>query len=400
MAVEAVRAGRDDLEWAELVRECLYDNTTPFPSALHLAVARLVALRPEDSTRLFTLNFDTLLEQAIESALIEVGRSSASFPRGSATPRAPAGAVEVHHLHGVVPESPEAPVRDVILGLSDYTALSSSPWQRGELEQALQRGPLIMAGTSYRDPDIRNWIYSLTRDRGHGQVAVLIARAGLGLSRPQYVSVTSALVEQWNRVGVRPILLQDHADAAQILRELSSLHDDGYMPPRQRARALWGRCMANFDDLQRAHADALAHDRNVLQEKLGSDANVTLWLADGSGHLVRWSSPDRVYKSVDELRRVPLGFDSPWIAGQCLAVDDVMAKEPAEDPGETRRWRSVVASPVTVTLPGGPPLATAVISSATSDRLDAHDLDGWSASIEEAANRWSEVLGELGVSLS
>ncbi len=72
-----------------------------------------------------------------------------------------------------------------------------------------------------------------------------------------------------------------------------------------------------------------------------------------------------------------------------MAVDDVVASEPQEDPDATRRWRSVVASPITVELPGGPPFVTAVLSSATASRLEDHDLDAWYEVLGERANAWS-----------
>jgi hypothetical protein len=398
LAVEAARSAVEPDDWNELLRQCLYAGSTPFPSALHLAVAGLTALR-ESETRLFTLNFDVLLEEAVDGALDEVGRDERSFVRASDTPRAGVGALEIHHLHGVIPPSATAPAGTVVLGLSDFVGMPARSWQFGELQQALQRGPLILAGTSYRDPDVRDWVYELTRNGPAFPVVALLARASMGLTRGQFAAVNDALEEQWRSVGVTPILVHDHADAAQVIRELPRVLDSDYRPPRDRAAALWEALVDGFSNAQPQFSDALADDLRELQAELGADTNVTLWVADGAGSLVRFASPDRIYRDASTLKRVALGFDSPWVAGQCMALDDVVAREPQEDPDATRRWRSVVASPITVDLPGGPPFVSAVLSSATSSRLEEHDLDAWYDLLGELANAWSQRLGDVSIAV-
>lgn len=394
LAVEAARAVVDPDDWDELLRQSLYSGSTPFPSALHLAVAGLTALRTKE-TRLFTLNFDVLLEEAIDSAFDEVGRRERSFPRASDTPRAGAAAVEIHHLHGVIPPTTIAPAGNVVLGLSDFVQLPARSWQFGELQQALQRGPLVLAGTSYRDPDVRDWVYELTRDGPAFPVVALLARASMGLTRGQFAAVNDALEKQWASVGVMPILVHDHADAAQVIRELPHVADADYRSPSDRAATLWEALVESFPATQSQFSEALADDLRELQSELGDDTNVTLWVADGSGSLIRFASPDRIYRDERTLKRVALGFDSPWVAGQCMAIDDVVAREPREDPDATRRWRSVVASPITVDLPGGPPFVSAVLSTATGSRLEEHDLDTWYGVLGELANAWSQRLRDI-----
>lgn len=144
-------------------------------------------------------------------------------------------------------------------------------------------------------------------------------------------------------IGVTAVLLQDHSDAAQAIREISALSDEGYLPPQARASGLWTTVRSNFAQLQREHSDQLAADLDMLRPLLGNDANITLWLADGSGRIVRWSSHDRLYRRPENMRSVPVGHDSPWIAGQSLGRSDLLAKNLANE-GSTRRWRSVVAA--------------------------------------------------------
>lgn len=244
LAVEAARGVLADGEWSALLRNSLYsDSADIFPSALHLATAQLTAERPAGTTRLFTLNFDTLLEDALEDALDEVGRTERPFTRAKDSPRGPAGTIEIHHLHGVITADPatvDPYLGSVVLGLSDFVSMPSGSWQYSELQQALQRGPLLLAGTSYRDPDIRQWVYQLTTARPDARVLAFLARASMNLSRDQYDAVREALGHQWRSVGVEPILLHDHADSAQVMRELLHVDEPGYRAPRDRAADMWG----------------------------------------------------------------------------------------------------------------------------------------------------------------
>ncbi len=292
LAVEAARGAVKATDWNDLLRLALYSGSTPFPSALHLAVAGLVAQRT-DETRLFTLNFDVLLEQAMDGAFDEVGRRERAFVRATDSPRGSADTVEVHHLHGVIPPDTSGSPGPVVLGLSDFVGMPARTWQFGELQQALQRGPLVLAGTSYRDPDVRDWVYELTRAGAPFPVVALLARAGMGLSRGQFTAVNDALEKQWAAVGVAPILLHDHADAAQVIRELPRVSDADYRPPRDRAAGLWTALCRDFEGAQSQHSHALMDDLRELQTTLGADTNVTLWVADGAGSLVRYSAPDR-----------------------------------------------------------------------------------------------------------
>jgi hypothetical protein len=329
--------------------------------------------------------------------LEDIGSTRRVFSRATPVP-APRGDHEVHHLHGVVGFEVGA-AQEVVLTLSDFTALSGSarPWQVSALQEGLQRGPMLLAGTSYRDPDLRQWLHELTQARGGGaasQLVVLLARQGLGLGREQFERVQDALVQQWGGIGVQAILIHDHSDAAQAVRELPFLTSRDYQPPRARAGVLWAAHLDDFTSLQRQHPQELQDDLQLLRPHLGEGANLTLWLSDGRGQLVRWAAHDRMYRHPDHLRRVPTGHDSPWIAGQCLGRDDILARDLAETV-TTRRWRSVVAAPIVVDLPGGPPFSAAAVSSAIPEPLEGKDLDAWQDALTEVADGWSRRLAAL-----
>ncbi len=111
LAAEAARTITGDLDgvWVELVRRVLYPESEgePEPAALHLAVASLAARRQAGEVGLFTLNFDVLIERALEVALDELDAPSEVriHSRGSEFPRALRQEFEVHHLHGYLGRS-------------------------------------------------------------------------------------------------------------------------------------------------------------------------------------------------------------------------------------------------------------------------------------------------------
>src|SRR5690606_20265349 len=109
----------------------------------------------------------------------------------------------------------------------------------GLLRNAVQRGALMIVGTTYRDPDLRRWLHVALSDntQQHGAL-VLLARQGFELSREQFRQVETALADQWRSAGLEPVVMEDFADAAQIVRELRHVHLDGYSAPRERARAI------------------------------------------------------------------------------------------------------------------------------------------------------------------
>ncbi len=390
LAAEAAKASASD--WPSVLRKALYGgDEEPEPAVLHLAAAALAASSDAGMVQLHTLNFDPLLGTALRRALDEVG-SVAQVHQRAESAQGRAGRYVVNHLHGILPADPGEPARGIVLTLSDFTELGARPrpWQVSALQDSLQKGPLVLAGTSYRDPDIRQWLHDTERDH---EVVVLLARQGLGLDRETFDRVRPALEAQWKAIDVRPIAMHDHADAAQALRELPQLNDAGYRSPRDRAQTVWTAQLATFDDVQRQHSEQLRTDLDRLRVHLGPESNLTLWLADGGGHLVRWAAPDRIYVDPDRLRFADVEHDSPWVAGRCLGRDDLLAVNLEGPRGVTQRWRSVVAAPVGVEVAGGPGFSSGVLTSASPDSLDEHDLEQWQETLIELAIEWGLRLG-------
>lgn len=365
------------------------------PTSLHLATANL-ATSGQRSVGLFTLNLDDLLEEALRDVLADLRRQEGVASRTAAAPRPPAGTLEVQHLHGLLPRTLPVAGQDLVLTLSDFNALAAAaqPWQAGALSESLSRGPLVLAGTTYRDSDVRQWLHSIGQQLGGrpGSVVALIAREGLGLSRKQFVAVSEAVAQQWAAVGAVALLIQDHVDAAQLLREIPAVREPGYRLPRQRAEACFQEHCDDFLQLQTEYSDALDAELDELPTEPGASSDLTLWLADGSDELVRWASHDRTYRAPDKLRRVPLGHDSSWTAARAVAVNEVLVEGADGIRRPDRRWRTVLAAPITVPLPGGPDLVVGAVSAGTTALVEGDVESEWRTAMADRAEAWSDRI--------
>lgn len=395
LAAEAAREASED--WPGAVRSALYGDGSdgaPLtdPTDLHFATAVLATTYGSSRLRLFTTNFDLLLEDALYTSFREAGSPLSVVPRASAGRPSDDESVVVHHLHGLVGDTEDVWV-DPILTLNDFGRLAgkSTTWQQAELYLALQRGPLILAGTSFRDVDLRQWLHDIIDDGFSPTVIAAMARQGTQLSPGGLDAVKGAIESQWRAIGVTPVMFDDFGEIAQALKELPFMGRHGYAAPRERLERLWSGLAKDVTAVQRNHSDQLISGRKALRSVLGRDANLTLWIAGGQQDLVRWAAPDRLHRSRGDLRRIPAAFDSPWIAGVCMAYDAVIAREP-DEVSKTGRWRSVVAAPVAVQVGDAPPVTMAVLSSAITGSLDDTDPDQWVEVIERLANEWSELL--------
>jgi hypothetical protein len=395
LVAEAARAASSD--WAEDVRGALYDQREDeyFPTSLHLAVANL-AVSWQSNLSVLTLNFDDLLEQAVRDACLELDLELPVVARTAAAPRAPVGSLEVQHLHGYLPRSRAEDDSPLVLTLSDFNQLTTTPnpWQASAITEAVTQGPLLLAGTTYRDVDIRQWLHTVAEQTrgGRHRVAALVARQGLGLTRSQFTNVAEAVKRQWAAIGIDVVLLEDHADAAQVLRELPTMSGSDYCPPRERVDRLWKRLEEDFHAAQVEFSERLDGNRAVLPLAPGEDADLTLWLANGSGQLARWTSHDRIYRAPSKLRWIPTGYDSPWAAARALAQNEIIIERPDAAAPMPRRWRSVIAAPVLAHLPGGPNLAVGALSAGVSAELVLADEVSWRTAFADLVEDWGTRL--------
>lgn len=348
IALEAAHVG-SGASWDIYLNEALYGKPAidPAESTLHLAAAAHYATSPGRTT-LATLNFDTLLESAVQGTgapLVVIDTD------GNDEPEVPT----IHHLHGAVFQGHEY---SAVVGYRDFAKLVAdrSAWQHKFLSDAVQRGPLLLAGTSFRDPDIRHWLHMILNDEKRTPrypALVTIVREGLGLDREKFDEIDEALVSEWESIGLTALTaltVQDLADVALVIRELRLAGTDGYRAPADRARSLWESHTKQFARLQDVYAEELGRDSLRVGEALKTTAHRgTLWLANGRGKLARWASDGTRYSSVRQMKLVPTGHDSPWIAGEAIGSEDVKLRDVTNrDPRVSPSWKSVLAVPIFV----------------------------------------------------
>ncbi|ANR63917.1 hypothetical protein C627_15050 [Corynebacterium glutamicum ZL-6] len=350
--------------WNVLLKECLYADSVPvaelIPSALHRAVVGHFLAKP-DKTSLVTLNFDAILELALENEL-EGAIKVESITSGAQTEKIDATQViEVHHLHGII--TPDY-ANDVILTFTDFAQLieQDDSWQVKYLHQAVQKGALIIAGTSYRDPDLRQWLFKALQEKPKGHSAfVLLARQAFNLTKERFHQIKPALSSQWRAIGLVPVFVNDHTDTAQIIRELRHANSEGYKSPDERCKEIWDFHQTHFHKKQYLYVAQLSEQAFYLKEIFDTtQIDLSLWISNGDGKLVKLASMGRIYNNVDVLKVVETGHDSEWIAGQALGSDDTLLVDLEEN--ITRRWNSVVAVPVSTEHPELPPITNAVIT--------------------------------------
>jgi hypothetical protein len=386
LVAEGARAALKD-RWDQRVRNALYKGLGVLsPTALHLAAAGHALANDPDDTTIITLNFDTLLEDAIE-----IDSPGLSDSRVDAT--RPSDKHAVHHLHGIASTKAS---QDVVLTLTDYNELLGDPncWQQDLLTASAAQGAIVIAGTSYRDPDVRRWLHvALEGAPADNAALVLLARQAFGVSRDEFEGIQHALVDQWESAGLSAVILEDFTDAAQIIRELRHLHAPNYKAPQQRAARLWQEHVSKFDALQELYSDALLADAELLRDAFDAEQlNVTLWLADGAGSVARYASQDRRYRSIDDVRRVPSGHDSKWSAGKALGAESIDFNNLGD--GTTSRWGTVFTVPIRVSVDGLPDMATAVLSVGLPDKAESYEASRamWFDLALDIANAWTERL--------
>lgn len=379
--------------WDRLLSEALYSTPEAQqrrPSSLHLAVAGHYDAAPANTT-LATLNFDTLLERALMSDSDRDVYSSTSQSAG-------ADGVTVHHLHGIIDGGL---VIDPVVSFVDYADQLAAPeaWQRDFLDAALRRGPMLIAGTTYRDPDLRQWLHTITTNGSSPHAAIVtIVREGLRLTRDDFAMLDEALLAEWQSIGLQALALQDFADVAGVIRELAHSSLPEYRAPSERARQVWTQHNRRLTQLQPDYSKLLERDAELFSNALGSTAHRgTLWLAAPRGKLARWASASTAYQSSKQMKRVPTGHDSPWIAGEAMGAETVRLKDVAKDDRVTPHWRSVLAIPIMVSDGALPPFVSAVVTFGLElSAVSALERQrAWESTAREVSQRWGTHLSEI-----
>lgn len=394
IVLEAART-QSASNWNDHLSEALYSTIGehPSPSPLHLATAEHYLAAPSTTT-LSTLNFDTLLESALANKTFP---SIAMSIDGNEHPKIPT----VHHLHGAV--SPNLAVNPVV-GFQDYADLvaDNEAWQQKFLSEALARGPLLLAGTTYRDPDIRHWLHLIVQhEKPIHSALVTIVREGLGLNRREFDSVRDALSLEWEAIGLTALQMHDFTDIALVIRELQFLGDVGYRSPKDRALQVWTTHNRNLAKLQPRFSQVLANNTATVSAAIGAQAHQgTLWLADGHGMLARWASEGTHYQAEKYFKYVPTGHDSPWIAGESIGSEEVKLRDVKRKLKAQPTWKSVLAIPIFAGDGRTPDFATAVLTFGISEPAERllQRQNFWAILTEKLSTSWGKRISDIAFS--
>lgn len=338
--------------WLQALSRALYRDAPrmPLSSSMQLNSA-LIACENPGKIHLATLNFDQLLEQAVTQAFLEL---EDELPPTSAAIRDQE--LRVEHLHGVIPYGTTVDVGGNTPTFSFFDYLlqleSDMPSAKLYLTQALKRGSLLIAGTSFRDPDMRQWLASILQNnaRTNHKACILLAREGYkNINKDTFLKMRPALYSQWKALGFCPIFVNDFEDVAQLIRECPYIHSPAYQSPAQRIGSLWKHLTGTdvFKSAQNKFAEKLQRNIETLNKAISSTAamNATLWIAHDDT-LVRFASHDRVYIQSDLLRENETGFDSSYIAGRAYGSNSSIIIT-SED-NDFGRWKSIVAYPIVI----------------------------------------------------
>lgn len=360
------------------------------PSDLHLAVAQHW-LTNRETTTLSTLNYDILLENALTDALCTAAerasnegedRDTSSESSNSSrevevlpiteidddldATKLGANKAAVYHLHGVIAKGR---THQPVVTFHDYAALqtNSQPWQFTFLKRALARGPLLLMGTTYRDPDIRLWLHILHKQGAVTHPALVpIIRQDLGLEPALFTAFRQTFTQEWSSVGLTTLFLEDFNDLVTMVRELEyrrSSTTRSYLSPNLRARKLWKKHESKRTELAPEYSEILEKDATQVAKALDTGAfRPTLWLSRKKGKIIRFATAGVTYQTVADLKTVPTGHDSRWIAGEALSKARPILRNSDRSPDIEPTWKSVLAIPVFIGDGTSPEIAAAVLT--------------------------------------
>lgn len=218
------------------------------------------------------------------------------------------------------------------------------------------------------------------------------------MTAEEFDALSDALVAEWEAIGLSALRLHDLADAATVIRELQHARHHGYQPPSERAQTVWSSHKQKFTELQSEYSAELESDAARIREMIGVPVHrATLWLADGQRHLARWATEGATFAGIRNLKRVPSGHDSPWIAGEAIGAEQVKLKDVERDDRVRPTWWSVLAVPILVSDGRHPDFATAVVTFGLGARaLTLLERESeWLAATERLSTSWGTRLSAV-----
>lgn len=348
----------------------------PGPTAHAIAALRLACVlsdNHESKMRIFTTNYDELIEKAFQTRS-EVKRSlvqSVVYPT-RAQARGGPNHIRIRHLNGYFPNTGGSPrgtltLTDESFNLSDAAVADRDDYVIDQL--ADRERSCLFLGTSFTDPNIIRYIdksaerQKRSRTAGQHHVAIFTHHT----DEPRHIQQVREEVtrRRLEKRLTKVVYLDHYADVPAFVYELRNRLLNTYVAPcQERAREtlqmLLGSVIAShdrsrYDEAQPALNDRLVEilgatvsdiDGTLGTQLAGEDLAMAIWLLDATGtSLTPWITTDRIHRGPHLLQAAVVEPGSRWLAVKAVCEGRLL-KEPRDD---TRsRWRYLLAFPLEI----------------------------------------------------
>lgn len=361
-AIAKALHGDDEGAFELALRDALYapfDARAYGPGAL---AGQIAALKAELGSRLriLTVNYDGLLEAALEAAGLPADPYVRAEPEKD-------GRAAVWHLHGRLMRRPSGKswrtTGKLVLAEGDYVRSTYGTYPQDWVADCLENTLCVFVGLSMTDPNLIRWLYAQGADSPHPRFALFVRQGSATADDTVREMLERAATARWRLSGVTPVWANYYGEVAQVLREVALRMKDpeveGFGPRAARRLAaarstflpdahddflkaqefLAGWLGERLDDVRAVASDAGA---DLTDQQLG----LGLWGIDhGAGVVEQWALSHRALREHAAVQRLPMHYDSPWIAVAAAISGAAVEQDPAV---YTSRWRLVRGIPVVV----------------------------------------------------
>lgn len=352
----------DEREFEIALREALYAPFDPREYGPGALAGQIAALKLELGPRLriLTVNYDGLIEAALEAA----GASADAYIRNE--PEAE-GRAAVWHLHGRLMRRPTSAnwrtTGRLVLTEGDYVRSTYGAYPQDWVAECLQDTLCVFVGLSMTDPNFIRWLYSHGGDARHPRFVVFVRQGSAVADHTVRDMLERAAAARWRMSGVTPVWANYYGEVAQILREVAlRIEDPDVAGFGQRAAQRLDAARSAFvpeeqDAFVKAQSFLSAWLRDRVQDVRdvaldsgvdlsGHQLGLGLWGVDhAAGVVENWALSHRELRERDAVFRLPMHYDSRWIAVAAVINGAPVEQDPAV---YTSRWRLVRGIPVDV----------------------------------------------------
>jgi hypothetical protein len=397
----------DERHFLADVRQALFGRESELafrPGALAEQIA-WARTRLGDDLELLTLNYDTLVEQALQ----ELGATADG--RVDAQHQPHDGAVTVHHLHGRIQGI--EPTGTVVLSEKGYAAVQDPHgWQERLMHERLTGSTCVFVGLSLTDANLIRWLHR-ARESGEtpSHVALFVRQAAANIGADLRDQLERTVAARWEQAGVRVVWTDFYAELAQVVHEVALQRTSPDVRTfEDRARDRWTTAVAcvapeghdAFGVAQRATSEHLRTItegiRRLLAEKGYPVPNaylgVALWGADHeAGTICRWASSDRLHQRRESLSPRHLTLVSDYAAVEAVTRGAAVYQDLHDG-----RWAFVRGVPLIGSSGDGGERVPLGAATFTSDALGAEVLKRVNADVFALVDDYvrDELLGMFG----